>query len=174
MHQKTRYNIRLAEKKGVKIYEAGPEKFDDFWQLMTVTCERDKYRLHSRNYYAQMLAEKKLIKLYLAEFKNKPIAAVLASFSGDTVTYMHGASANDERNVMAPFLLQWEIIKSAKLAGYKYYDFYGIDEKKWPGVTRFKKGFGGEEINYTGTFDLVFNSTWYNIYKILRKFRRSF
>jgi peptidoglycan pentaglycine glycine transferase (the first glycine) len=172
MHQKTRYNIRLAEKKGVKIIEAGTEKFDDFWRLMEVTCARDKYRLHSCGYYAKMLSKKNLIKLYLAEYKNKPIAAVLASFSGDTVTYLHGASDNEERNVMAPFLLQWEIIKIAKQAGYKYYDFYGIDENKWPGVTRFKKGFGGEEMEYPGTYDLIFNYIWYKVYNWLRKIRR--
>jgi lipid II:glycine glycyltransferase (peptidoglycan interpeptide bridge formation enzyme) len=73
---------------------------------------------------------------------------------------------------MAPYLLQWEIIKKAKAAGCKYYDFFGIDEKKWPGVTRFKHGFSGEEIKYPGTFDMIFNLTSYNLYRILRAIRR--
>jgi lipid II:glycine glycyltransferase (peptidoglycan interpeptide bridge formation enzyme) len=73
---------------------------------------------------------------------------------------------------MAPYLLHWQIMKEGKSSGYKYYDLNGVDEQKWPGVTRFKLGFGGAIINYPGTFDLVFNKTWYNVYKILRMMRR--
>jgi lipid II:glycine glycyltransferase (peptidoglycan interpeptide bridge formation enzyme) len=87
---------------------------------------------------------------------------------------MHGASASKYRNVMAPYLLQWHAIKLAKNLGYKYYDFYGVDEDKWPGVTRFKKGFGGREVNYPGTFDLIFNRRWYSVYRMVRKARRTF
>ncbi|PIR92771.1 hypothetical protein COT99_04470 [Candidatus Falkowbacteria bacterium CG10_big_fil_rev_8_21_14_0_10_43_10] len=60
------------------------------------------------------------------------------------------------------------MIKLAKKLGYAKYDFYGIDEKKWPGVTRFKRGFGGGEINYQGCFDIVFNNKWYEIYKLVK------
>ncbi len=173
MHQKTRYNIRLAEKKGVKIVETQDfaSRFDEFWSLMDQTKERDGFRLHNKEYYKKML-EINFIKLYLAEYKGKIIAGNIISFFGDTVTYIHGASSNKYRNVMAPYLLQWQVIKKAKTQGFKYYDFYGIDEKKWPGVTRFKRGFSGDKINYPGTFDLVFNKFWYNIYKIARAVRR--
>ena len=70
---------------------------------------------------------------------------------------------------MAPHLLQWEQIKEAKKRGCIEYDFWGIDDKKWPGVTRFKRGFGGREINYPNAHDLVFQPIWYLIYKIARK-----
>ncbi len=115
-----------------------------------------------------------MIKLFIAEYKKKPIAANIVSFFGDTAVYMHGASGADHRNVMAPYLLQWHAIKLGKQVGCKYYDFYGIDEKKWPGVTRFKRGFGGRAVNYPGTFDLIFDSSWYNIYKMVRRVRRTF
>ncbi len=175
MHQKTRYNIRLAKKKGVKILKKGIDGLKKFWQLLGITSDRDKFRTHGRSYYNEMLKlDSNFITLFLAEYKNKIIAANVVSFFGDTVTYMHGASGPEHRNVMAPYLLQWQVIKLAKNKGYKYYDFYGIDEKKWPGVTRFKKGFGGEEINYPGTFDLIFDSSWYKVYKMVRKVRRTF
>jgi lipid II:glycine glycyltransferase (peptidoglycan interpeptide bridge formation enzyme) len=175
MHQKTRYNIRLAEKKGVKIIKGDINQFENFWQLTGETSQRDKFRLHSRNYYHKMLEiDKNFIKLFLAEYDNKIIAANIVSFFGDTATYLHGASSNKYRNVMAPHLLQWHCIKLAKEQGYKYYDFSGIDENKWPGLTRFKKGFGGSVFEYPGTFDLVFDKKWYGIYKLIRRLRRKF
>jgi len=188
MHQKTRYNIRLAEKKGVTIREAGADEFDKFWALMNETVERDGFRLHDKEYYRKMLQNSKLeidskfkiqnskliIRLYFAEYEGRVIAANIINFFGDMVTYVHGSSSDQDRNVMAPYLLQWEIIKQAKLLGYKHYDFYGIDETKWPGVTRFKKGFGGQEKTYPGTFDVIFNNFSYRIYQTLRWLRRKF
>ena len=112
------------------------------------------------------------LRLIGAFYKEKLIAVNIVSFFGDMATYVHGASSSENRNLMAPYALQWETIKIAKTQGHKYYDFYGIDENKWPGVTRFKKGFSGEEANYPGTFDSAFNSIQYSIYKILRKLRR--
>lgn len=173
MHQKTRYNIRLAEKKGVKIIEASEKDFNEWWKIMSETSGRDGFRTHDKKYYQQMLTLKN-IKLYLAKYQNKFIAGNIVSFFGDTATYLHGASSNYYRNVMAPYLLQWHVIKEAKRQGCKYYDFFGISEKKWSGVTRFKKGFSGKEINYPGTFDLVFDGFYYNLYSILRKIRRFF
>jgi lipid II:glycine glycyltransferase (peptidoglycan interpeptide bridge formation enzyme) len=187
MHQKTRYNIRLAEKKGVTINnsplergaepgEAGCVKvdgFEDFWRLMEKTSGRDGFTSHQKDYYEKLLqTAPEKFKLFTAVYQDKIIAAGIFSFFGDTTTYLFGASDNEQRGVMAPYLLQWEIIKKAKAAGCKYYDFFGVDEKKWPGVTRFKHGFSGEEIKYPGTFDVIFNKPSYQIYKILRTTRR--
>lgn len=175
MHPKTRYNINLAQKRGVKIVEAGSDRFEEFWQLMCQTGERDNFRTHGISYYKEMLkSDNDFIKLFFAEHKGKPISSIIAAFFGDTATYAHGASSNDDRNVMAPYLLQWHCVKLAKDSGHKYYDFYGINAKRWPGVTRFKKGFGGKEVNYPGTYDLVFDKNWYSVYKMVRKVRRTF
>jgi len=188
MHQKTRYNIRLAEKKGVIIREAdynNPAALKEFWRLLKTTGERDRFRLHAYSHYEKLLAINKscaglsgrqgrpgFIKLYLAQMEGKNIAGGIFSFYGDKVTYLHGASDNNFRNLMAPYLLQWSLIKKARAANYLYYDFYGIDEKKWPGVTRFKTGFGGRVFEYAGTYDLIFKPFIYKFYLFLRKLRR--
>lgn len=74
---------------------------------------------------------------------------------------------------MAPFLLQWECIKNAKKDGFRYYDFWGIDEKRWPGVTRFKRNFvnenNGFEVTYPGTYDLICNELLYTLYRIYKR-----
>ena len=171
MHSKTRYNIRLAAKKGVSALEATPDDFDEFWQLMQETCARDGFRLHTKEHYQKMLKEPNN-KLFLTKLDNQIITAAIIHFFGNTATYLHGASANIHRNVMAPFLLQWYVIQLARKLEYKYYDFYGIDETKWPGVTRFKKGFAGDEINYPGTFDLIINKHLYFAYCSVRKIKK--
>lgn len=175
MHQKTRYNIRLAEKKGVTIRRSDISEFEKFWSLLEKTGRRDSFRLHNREYYKKMLGiDDKYIKLFFGEFQGEIICAGIFSLFGDTATYIHGASGDEYKNVMAPYLLHWQAIKQFRLWGFKYYDFFGIDEKKWPGVTRFKKGFGGKEIEYPGTFDLVFNNKFYSLYKLGRKIRGLF
>ena len=124
------------------------------------------------------------IKLIVAEYEKKIIAGIVVAYFGDTVTYIHGASSNESRNVMAPFLLQWKTIQLAKDLGYKKYDLNGVDAEKWPGVTRFKMGFSrsatipnndrSKIIIFPGTFDLIFDTKWYSVYKIARKLRRMF
>lgn len=175
MHQKTRYNIKLAEKKGVKIIIGNQENFKDFWQLMRTTANRDGFRLHTEEHYHDVIFKSNgLAKLLLAYYKNDLVAGNILSFFSDTATYVHGASANIHREAMAPYALQWESIKTAQARGCRYYDFYGINERLWPGVTRFKRGYGGVEKEYPGTFDVIFDSLWYNIYQTTRKIKRLF
>lgn len=173
MHEKTRYNIRLAEKKNLALKN---ETFNDFWKLTEETTARDKFRPHPKKYYETMLGSVRgdgktdmRVELKIVYSDNTPLAAAIIGYFGDTATYLHGASSQEYRNLMAPYFLHWEIIKEAKKLGYKFYDLGGIDEIKWPGVTRFKKGFGGFEINYPGTFDLPINKLWYRIYNLARK-----
>jgi peptidoglycan pentaglycine glycine transferase (the first glycine) len=175
-HSKTRYNIKLAQKKGMQIkVDDKMEAFDSFWSLMTETGKRDAFKIHNKEHYRLLAtADSNFIKLFTAEFNGKVVAAGLFSFYGNKVTYLHGASSYQDRQLMAPYLLQWTVIKQAQELGYKYYDFYGIDEKKWPGVTRFKKGFGGFEIDYAGTKDIILNSGKYFFYQVLRFLRRLF
>lgn len=170
MHPKTRYNIRLAEKHGVKI-KKGEEYFDDFWRLLKITAARDGIRPFSENYYRQQLivTDDFRTELWVAEYEKEIIAANLVNFYGDIVTYLHGASSDKHRNVMSTFLLQWEQIKEGRKRGFKKYDFWGFDEQRWPGVSRFKKGFGGKAVEYAGAFDLVWSRTWYWAYKIAKK-----
>ncbi len=169
MAQKTRYNIRLAEKKGVNIIRADIKNFDDFWRLMSLTSKRDQFFIHNKEYYYNLIKNgAEFIRLYLAKLDDRVLALGLFSFFSDTVSYLHGASDNSMRNVMAPYLLQWEVIKKAQEEGYKYYDFYGVDDKKWPGVSRFKRGFAGNDFSFLGTYDFIVNKKKYSLYKLMR------
>ncbi|MCX6745231.1 MAG: peptidoglycan bridge formation glycyltransferase FemA/FemB family protein [Candidatus Parcubacteria bacterium] len=169
MHQKTRYNIRLADKKRVKLLESREEQFVKFYDLLLDTYRRKDKGLHSRNYYQKLYLDH-ISKIYFAEYEGKILCANMMIYYGDTMTYLHGGSSPEDKNIMAPHLLQWEQIKMAKSQGYKYYDFWGIDENKWPGVTRFKKGFGGFEVDYSGTWELPVNKGWYGVYKFLKRY----
>lgn len=169
MHSKTRYNIRLAKKKNIEI-KKDKNKFEEFWRLLQQTTKRDGFRPHPKEYYRKML-EVPGVELFVAEYQDKVIAANIVVFYKKTAIYLHGASDYKYRNLMATHLLQWHQILEAKKQSCAEYDFWGINERKWPGVTKFKKGFGGKEIIYLGAYDLVFQPTWYKIYQLARKLR---
>lgn len=171
MHSKTRYNIRLAQKKGVEVFIANTEDFSSWWDLLQATGTRDGFRLHSKAYYQAMLKVSGM-KLYLARHEQSILAGILVSEFASTATYVHGASSNEGRHLMAPHLLQWQAICDAQAAGYKVYDFYGVDKLKWPGVTKFKDGFAGQNLAYLGTFDLVWQAGYYEFYGLLRRIVR--
>lgn len=181
MKPKTRYNLRLAEKKGVQVIAtegSGPD-FEDFWRLMEETSARDGIVSHPRSYYARMLrtlnaAEGALrCRLYLAKFEGKVIAANIVLHFGTYAVYLHGSSSDAQRNLMAPYLLQWRQIMDAKGAGCRIYDFWGITvdnaNPRWAGITRFKKGFAGEEVSYAGVYDLPLRQFAYALYARLRR-----
>lgn len=179
MHPKTRYNIRLAQKKGVEVRDINLDEYESFWTLMRETTERDGFRAHGKDYYKAMVETCKdaksndmHVRLYGAYHSGRLLAAGIFAFYEGMMTYVHGASSNEHRNVMAPYLLHWEVIREGKRKGYRQYDLYGIDEKRWPGVTRFKHGFGGREVCYPGVYDIVFNTAWYALYTLVRKVRR--
>lgn len=172
MHQKTRYNIRLAEKKNL-VLKINSEFCEQFLDLLEETKERDSFRIHSRSYYKTMIMSK-TVDLVTIWNNNDLLAGSLLAKEGSTVTYLHGASSNKQRELMAPYFLHWHSIRRAKEEGYTWYDWQGIDEKKWPGVTRFKQGFGGQTYDFPGTFDLVLVSGVYAGYTIFRRIRRLF
>lgn len=180
MHPKTRYNIHLAERKGVKfIFSEDDKDLDVFYELTCAVNKREGINCFPKNYYQKMFevfAQDKAVKLVKAEYQGKIIAVNLMIYFGDLATYNHGASSGEYRNVMAPHLVQWEGIKQAKKEGYKYYDFRGIaptddPEHKWAGITRFKKSFGGQVIHYLGAYDLIFKSFLYQLYLLGKNLR---
>jgi|SRR3989339_982146 len=190
MKSKTRYNIKVAQKQEIKIdfwdlsqsstSDKGRdflEYFDDFWALTEKTSSRQEIQSHPKEYYRQMvkvLGEQGILKIAVAKYQDKVIVANLVIFYGDWGVYLHGASDYEYRSNMAPFLLQWETIKLAQKMGKKYYDFWGVDDAKWPGVTRFKKGFAPqtESINYIGAWDEVYGKMWYNVNRLISKLRK--
>lgn len=176
-HPKTRYNIKLAERKKVRILLMTNESktIREFYKLVQKTSKRNKLHPYPEEYYRKMLEIKgKDLKseLFLAKYKNKVIAGNIIIFFGQRATYLHGASDYKYRALMAPHFLQWRQIMEAKKRGCKEYDFWGIDETRWPGLTRFKKSFGGREIEYPSGRDIIFQNNWYRIYKIIRKTRK--
>lgn len=178
---KTRYNINLAAKKGVVVKEVGKDGLVDFFRLMMETAGRNSFRLHPQDYYLQMWEslEPNHIRLLLAYYEDQPVAGVLLTVFGKTVTYLHGGSSQRNKEVMAPYLLHWEAIKLAKQLNCSTYDFGGIapDESQnhpWAGITRFKKSFGGLEVTYPGAYDYSYSPIWYNAYKNARKLRGIF
>ncbi len=179
MHPKTRYNIKLAERHGVEIRVARTpaEKHayqQAFYTLLRDTAMRDGFHLHEERYYTELLdisSPEFSNELYLAFYGDTLCAAALVNTYRKTASYLHGASSNLYRNVMPAFLLQWTIIREARKKKCTMYDFWGIDPVHWPGVTRFKKGFGGREILYPPSFDVVFRPFWYALYRMKRIFR---
>ena len=173
MHQKTRYNIRVAKRHGVLIRKMEPGEFDRLWELIEMTSERDDFRSHAREYYKKMIENVgDILEVWFAEHEGKVLAANIMINYGEVATYLHGASSREHRNVMAPYLLHWEMIKKAKAEGREHYDFWGVTPEDagpghpWAGISRFKRGFGGTEVSYPGTFDFALNPFWYFLYRL--------
>ena len=170
MHHKTRYNIKVAERNQVTAKDF--KDLDAFWKLLKNTAKRDRFSSHNKEYYQKLLSlngNELKVDLVLAYHGDKPVAGAIILCYGDTGYYLHGASDYNYRQLMAPYALHWENIKYLKQQGFKYYDFWGIDAKKWPGVTRFKLGWGGETKEYPGSFDLVVSKFWYLMYNLARR-----
>ena len=179
MHSKTRYNIRLAERHGIAVEERiVSDAVDDFYKLLKKTAGRDRFHPHLRSHYENILfANSRELansgfsnKLFFALHHGKIVAATIVNFYQGTATYLHGASDYSLRHLMAPYLLHWKIIQAAKSRGCQTYDLWGIDEARWPGVTRFKMGFGGERKFFPAAFDIVLRPFWYRLYILIRQF----
>jgi lipid II:glycine glycyltransferase (peptidoglycan interpeptide bridge formation enzyme) len=160
--QKTRYNIRLASRKGVRVREANGE-IDRWYAMYRTTAERDRFSIHGPEYYRDVLdvlGRRGMAALLLAEHEGDLLAGIVVFAFGGTAQYMYGASGNLKRNLMAPYLVQWEGMRWAKARGAQVYDLWGIpdvlaeNEDLW-GVYRHKRGYGGEIVRYIGAFDLV-------------------
>ena len=174
MKQKGRYNIRLAEKKGVFVEKSND--IEAFSHLMDITTVRDGFRSYGAPYFKKML---KIFgskaQLFLATYQKEPLAGALVVFLKKTAVYYYGASANSHRNLMAPYALQWNIIQEAKKRGCLIYDFLGISPEEkdqtsqeihpWSGVTDFKKKFGGYSKKYPKAQEIIIKPFWYHVLK---------
>jgi len=182
MYKKTRYNIRLAEKKGVEIRKE--KNVGIYWNLHTETTRRQKFVTHSKNYIHSLL-KTDMTEQYTAYLEDEPLASAIILRSGHTATYFFGASADKHRKVMAPYLLHWKIVQNAKKDGCTSYDFWGFAPPAeegsesaqcfhthcWQknhylsGVSRFKAGFGGSVTSHPNAQDIVLNPLKYNLYR---------
>lgn len=183
MKRKGRYNIGLAEKKGVKISEANSEKqkkafVEEFYSLLTETTSRDGFSGHQQEFYQKMMETLSQASVQRAQYEGKTLAALINVRHNDTEIYYYGASSNTHREVMAPYLLQWEAIKKAKKAGCLHYDFLGIAEEDappdhpWKGITSFKKKFGGDISSTDTAKDIIHSRSKYWIYQVLKTIQK--
>ncbi len=190
MKPKGRYNIKLAEKKGIQVLLAGTDlplqdAVKEFYTLLSETTSRDSFSGHPANYYLEMLEKlgEDQVKLYLAQYEGKFIAGIIVTFYKNLAIYYFGASANQYRNVMAPYLLQWEAVKQAKKNGQDWYDFlgtaplaeengeYNYDSKHaWAGVTEFKLKFGGRKVDFFPGMEKVYQPLWYWLIRLRKMF----
>lgn len=182
-HHKTRYNIRLAEKKGVVIKEMLNDKgFEIFSKLYFETCKRQKYFGHTLKYHKIVWDSlKKNIAHILIAFYNKiPLAAYELFYFKNTIYYPYGGTSLEYRNLMASNLLMWEAIKLGKKLGAEKFDMWGSlgpnydTTDPWSGFTRFKEGYGTKFTEFVGSYDLVINKNAYNFYNLIYKLREKY
>jgi lipid II:glycine glycyltransferase (peptidoglycan interpeptide bridge formation enzyme) len=187
MKSKTRYNVRLAGRRGVVVRPSrGPHEVELFYELLLETAQRDRYGIHTLAYYQsfhRLFNETGQGVLLFAERDGEVLAALWAVAFGEEATYLYGASASKGRRDMPTHLLQWEAIRWARAQGCSRYDLWGIPDsvaqgedrrenlsKKnvrdglW-GVYRFKQGFGGNISRTVGAYDLPYRPWLYRLYR---------
>lgn len=198
MKPKGRYNIKVAQKHGVSIRKSTPETIEKdteiFYKLFTQTTTRDRFSGHPLSYYKNMVKtlgpDKCAIFTAQSQRPGSPLASAIITYFKDTATYYYGASSNEHRNTMAPYLLHWQIMQDAKAAGYTHYDLFGIAPEPdpvtstkntqnsphphpWAGVTDFKLKFGGQRINYFPAQEIIYKPTWYAIIKAVKWLKKA-
>lgn len=182
MKSKTRYNIRLAEKKNVRIQKSNDiSDVKIFYELLQKTCDRNHFRPHPLEHYVnimKILGPKDYANIYHAVYQNKIIASIFVTYFGRVASYLHGASSNTYRNLMPTYALQWQAIKDAIKLDCRFYDFGGIaptgspPNHPWQGITRFKKGFGGIAVNTVGHLEKTISPIWHHGYNLAKLFQK--
>ncbi len=180
MKQKTRYNIRLAQKKDVIVRQS--QDIDTYYRLMQETGERDRFGVHTLEYYRRaydLFAPTGNCAMLVAEFQGAPLAGLMTFRNGKRAWYFYGASGNQERERMPTYLLQFEAMRWAASRGCLEYDLWGIPDEEeevleaqfagrndglW-GVYRFKRGFGGTLKRSAGAWDYVYSPLLYRFYQ---------
>ena len=185
MSQNTRRKVRAAEKKGVTVRAGTEADLDTLYTLYQVTGARDSFLIRPFDYYrrawGQFMAAG-LAQPLIAEYDGQPIAHVILFHFGRTCWYFYGASANDHRERMPNYLLQWEALRWARAQGYLRYDMWGApdvfaeSDPLW-GVYEFKRGFRGTMTRHIGAWDYAPHPPLYAAYtrlwpRVLRALRR--
>ena len=182
MHRKTRYNIRLAARRGVRVRAAGPGELDRWYLLYRETMKRHGTTVYAISHFRELLeaartddnasvrpgqpARHHAIRLLFAEHGRRPLAGMVLTVSGDYAIYLFGASGTQGRNLMPAYLLQWEAMRVARSLGARHYDFFGVPSDRKPGhpmhgLLRFKEGFGGRRVIRRGCWDFPLDLSAY-------------
>jgi peptidoglycan pentaglycine glycine transferase (the first glycine) len=180
MHSKTRYNIRLAERRDVRVEEAGEGDLARFYRLYAHTSARDEFLIRPFGYYRDIwrtFLRARYGQLFLAYYGEQCLAGLFLFRWGEKAWYLYGASSDEERQRMPNHALQWVAIKWAKAQGCTTYDLWGAPEvlnesdPLW-GVYRFKSGFGGHVVRYLGAYDYPAHPLLYRLFgELLPRYR---
>lgn len=184
LKSKTRYNVNLAFKKGVTILEdstkAGLEKY---LEIQAETTRRQGFYAHSDEYFRQMweiFNPTGMMKIFHAVYQQQVLTSWILFIFDDTLYYPYGASSSQHRDVMASNLMMWEIMRLGKKMNCTLFDMWGSlgpnpDPKDpWYGFHRFKSGYGGELVEFLGTYDLVQDLTLYKLFRLAENTRWKF
>ncbi len=170
MKPKGRYNIRLAQRHGVSIVEDNStQAVEDFIDIQRQTAQRQQLGKKPRKYFrnlAKVMVPDRKASLFFAEYGGRRLACALVVYFGRRATYFYGGSLVQDRQVMAPYLLHFEIMRAARAAGYEEYDLWGVaaadrPDHPWHAISTFKRKFGGREVKLTPTLDLVYDAAAY-------------
>ncbi|MDQ5961378.1 MAG: hypothetical protein QG581_299 [Patescibacteria group bacterium] len=185
MKSKTRYNIRLAEKKEVQVFSTQEKKYQDiFIRLIETTARRKGIVPHERKYYETFFETfpKESWEIVVATKGHTVLAANVVAYFGGWAYYLHGGTSDSDRESMAPYLLQWRSIEIAKMRGCSFYDFGGVSIRveqrniAWEGITRFKQGFAPktETLVFPGAYDIILSRRRYILYNYFRLMKASY
>ncbi len=181
LNNKTRYNVNLAHKKGVQIVEnSSPEGMEQHLEILQETTNRQGFYAHSPDYFRTMwqtLGQSGMLRIFEAHYEGQVLVSWIIFIFNGVLYYPYGASRSANRDVMASNLMMWEMIQFGKSLGCTLFDMWGSlgpepDEKDpWFGFHRFKKGYGGELVEFIGTYDLVLNHPMYQIFRVVEDWR---
>lgn len=176
LHPKTRYNIKIAQKHNVSIQEDNsPAAFDQYISLSQETTARQGFYAHNSQYHRTMwriMRQANIATMFTATYQHKTVAAWILFKWKNSLYYPYGASSREHRQVMAPTLLLWEIIRWAKQHNFSSFDLWGAlgpnpdQNDPWYGFHRFKEGFHPELIHSIGSFDYIINPVLYSGYTL--------
>lgn len=184
MHPKTRYNIRVANRFNVKTFEKTDDQgFEIYLKLIFDTTRRQGFYLHTQKYHRDLwkiIKHTGMIHLVFAQYQDKILASFMLLKTNNHFFYPYGGSVDSFKEVMAPTLLMWESIKLGKNLGCQSFDMWGSlgpnakENEQGYGFHRFKQGYGGQLVEFVGTYDLVINQNLYKIYNYIDKIRWQF
>jgi lipid II:glycine glycyltransferase (peptidoglycan interpeptide bridge formation enzyme) len=185
MKPKTRYNVRLAQKKGVSIREGTASDLELLYSMYAETSQRDDFLIRPLDYYRDAwgsFIQSGSAQPLIAEVDGQAVAGLILFHFADRAWYMYGMSRNIHRETMPNYLLQWQAMQWAKSRGCTVYDLWGApdelneNDSMW-GVYKFKEGLGGKFAEHVGAYDFVASRFWYWVYsvampKVLKVMRR--
>ena len=175
MKPKGRYNIHLAQRHGVSIVEdISPQGLADFISLHDETAARQGMEAKPEDYFqalVSLLLPNRRVSIFFAEYQGLRLAAALVIYFGRTAIYFFGGSRDLHREVMAPYVLHFEIMRKAKSLGHEFYDLWGIappndPDHPWANISTFKAKFGGSEVHYVPTLDLIYDDATYTALRL--------